>query len=137
MLYAVICYNSEDAVFSWTKEQDAAVMEALTKVHEPWEKAGKLKPSLRLMPTTTATTLHKSKGLVVDGPYAETKEQLLGLYIIDVDDLEEGLKFCRELTSANPGGSYELRPIMLFNPGAPIAAMPQADRPAIKSETRA
>jgi len=137
MLYAVICYNSEDTVFSWTKEQDAAVMEALAKVHEPWEKAGKLKPSLRLMPTTTATTLHKSKDLVVDGPYAETKEQLLGLYIIDVDDLQEGLKFCRELTRANPGGSYELRPIMLFNPGAPIAAMPQAERPVIKSQTQA
>jgi hypothetical protein len=134
MLYAVICYNSEDTVFAWSREKDAAVMAALTKVHEPWEKAGKLKPSLRLMPTTTATTLHKSKDLVVDGPYAETKEQLLGLYIIDVEDLQEGLKFCRELTVANPGGSYELRPIMLFNPGSPVEAVTYDDRPSVKAK---
>lgn len=137
MLYAVICYNSEDTVFSWSKEQDAGVMQALARVHEPWEKAGKLKPSLRLMPTTTATTLHKSKDLVVDGPYAETKEQLLGLYIIDVEDLEEGLRFCRELAAVNPGGSYELRPIMLYNSGSAIEAMPQAERPVITAKAQA
>jgi hypothetical protein len=55
---------------------------------------------------------------VLDGPYAETKEQLLGFYIIDVDSLEEGLEFARELTAANPGGAYELRPIMIYNEGA-------------------
>jgi hypothetical protein len=136
MLYAVICYNSEDQVFAWSKEKDAEVMAALTKVHEPWEKAGKLKPSLRLMPTTTATTFHKTKDLVVDGPYAETKEQLLGLYIIDVENLDEGLEFCRQLTGANPGGTYELRPIMLFNPGAPIETV-AVERPAPKAKAEA
>ena len=50
----------------------------------------------------------------------ETKEQLLGFYIIEVDNLEEGLEFARELTKANPGGAYELRPIMLYNPGTPV-----------------
>ena len=40
--------------------------------------------------------------------------------IIEVDNLEEGLEFARELTKANPGGAYELRPIMLYNPGAPV-----------------
>lgn len=134
MLYAVVCYNSEDTVFAWSKEQDDAVMAALNKVHEPWEKAGKLKPSLRLMPTTTATTFHKTKDLVVDGPYAETKEQLLGLYIIDVENLDEGLQFCRELTTANPGGVYELRPIMLYNPGSPIEPQAQLERPAAKAK---
>jgi hypothetical protein len=43
---------------------------------------------------------------------------LLGFYIIDVDSLEEGLEFARELTAANPGGAYELRPIMIYNEGA-------------------
>jgi hypothetical protein len=136
MLYAVICYNNEDAVFSWTKEQDRAVMDALAKAHEPWERAGKLKPSLRLMPTTTATTFHKTKDLVVDGPYAETKEALLGFYIIDVENLEEGLAFCRDLTTANPSGTYELRPILLFNPGAPIETAPQGERPVLKAPSQ-
>ncbi|MBL8546298.1 MAG: YciI family protein [Hyphomonadaceae bacterium] len=122
MLYAVLCYNDEAAVFSWTKEEDAAVMGRLNVVHEKWEAKGKLKPSLRLLPTSAATTLRKKDNEVLDGPYAETKEQLLGFYIIEVDDLEEGLAFARELTAANPGGAYELRPIMLYNPGSPVEA---------------
>jgi hypothetical protein len=114
MMYAVLCYNDEAAVFSWTKEEDDAVMTRLNVVHEKWEAAGKLKPSIRLLPTSAATTLRKKDGMVIDGPYAETKEQLLGFYIIDVDNLEEGLEFTRELTKANPGGAYELRPIMIY-----------------------
>jgi hypothetical protein len=120
MLYALLCYNDEAAVFSWTKEEDDAVMARLNVVHEKWEKAGKLKPSLRLLPTSAATTLRKKDNEVLDGPYAETKEQLLGFYIIEVENLEEGLAFARELTAANPGGAYELRPIMLYNPGSPV-----------------
>src|SRR5688572_14496377 len=122
MMYAVLCYNDEAAVFSWTKEEDDAVMGRLNVVHEKWEKAGKLKPSLRLLPTSAATTLRKKDNEVLDGPYAETKEQLLGFYIIEVDNLEEGLAFARELTAANPGGAYELRPIMLYNPGSLVEA---------------
>jgi len=118
MKYAILCYNDEAAVFSWSKEEDDAVMARLNVVHEKWEKAGKLKPSIRLLPTSAATTLRKSDDAVLDGPYAETKEQLLGFYIIDVENLEEGLQFARELTAANPGGAYELRPIMIYNQGA-------------------
>jgi hypothetical protein len=120
MLYAILCYNDEASVFAWSKEEDDAVMARLNIVHEKWEKSGKLKPSLRLLPTSAATTLRKKDDVVLDGPYAETKEQLLGFYIIEVDDLEEGLSFARELTAANPGGAYELRPIMLYNPGTPV-----------------
>ncbi|HRO04197.1 MAG TPA: YciI family protein [Terricaulis sp.] len=124
MMYAILCYNNEAEVFSWSKEQDDAVMGRLAVVHEKWEKAGKLKPALRLMPTSAATTLRKSDDAVLDGPYAETKEQMLGLYVIDVADLEEGLAFARELAVANPGGAYELRPIMLYVPGAEAKAYP-------------
>ena len=122
MLYTVLCYNDEAAVFAWTKEEDDAVMGRLNVVHEKWEKAGKLKPSIRLLPTSAATTLRKKDNEILDGPYAETKEQLLGFYVIEVDDLEEGLEFARELAVANPGGAYELRPIMIYNSGAPVEA---------------
>lgn len=120
MMYAVLCYNNEEIVCGWTKKQDDAVMAALSHVHDKWEKAGKLKPSIRLLPTSAATTLHKQKDMIFDGPYAETKEALLGFYIIDVTGLDEGLAFARELAVANPGGAYELRPIQLYLPGAPI-----------------
>ena len=124
MLYAFLCYNNEDAVFSWTQEQDAAVMSALNKVCEPLEKAGRYGPSVRLMPTTAATTLRKDSDppLVLDGPYAETKEQLLGFYVIDAAHLEEALGFAKALAKVNPGGSYEIRPIAQFMPGAAEAA---------------
>jgi hypothetical protein len=128
MMYAVLCYNDERMVCGWSKEQDDAVMTALHKAHDKWEKAGKLKPSIRLLPTSAATTLHKAKDLVIDGPYAETKEALLGFYIIDVVNLEEGLEFARDLAKANPGGAYELRPIHLYNPGTPIPGPYETER---------
>lgn len=120
MLYAVLCYNSENVVFSWTKEQDAAVMAKLDVVHETLRRNGKLGPSARLMPTTAATTLRKDSDppVVIDGPFAETKEQLLGFYTIDCESLEEALGIVRELAKANPGGAYEVRPMRLFLSGS-------------------
>jgi hypothetical protein len=119
MLYALLCYNAEDVVFSWTQEEDDAVMARLEVVHDRLAQQGKLGPSLRLMPTTAATTLRKSDPpLVIDGPYAETKEQLLGFYVLDCADLEEALEIARELGRANPGGAYEVRPLRLFVPGS-------------------
>ncbi|MBA3448133.1 MAG: YciI family protein [Pseudaminobacter sp.] len=117
MRYAILCYNSEEVVFSWTKEEDDAVMAKLDVVHQKLAKQGKLGPSLRLLPTTAATTLRKSENLVIDGPYAETKEQMLGVYIIDVPSLEDALDVARDLAKANPGGAYEIRPISLYLPG--------------------
>ena len=118
MLYALLCYNSEEAVFSWSKAEDDAVMVRLGAVQERLARERKLGPSLRLMPTTAATTLRKSDPpMVIDGPFAETKEQLLGFYVLDCDDLEEALEIARELGAANPGGSYEIRPLRLFLPG--------------------
>ena len=117
MLYALLCYNDESEVFSWDRDEDAAVMARLEAVQQTLDKAGKLGPSLRLLPTTAATTLHKDNDLVIDGPYAETKEQLLGFYLLDIDGLEEGLAIARELAAANPGGAYEIRPIGFFRPG--------------------
>ena len=121
MLYAILCYHDEDAVGSWTREQDAAVMQKLPAVQEPWVRAGKLGPVARLLPTTAATTLRKGETpLVLDGPFAETKEQLLGFYVVDCADLEEVLSFARELGVANPGGAYEIRPVRLYKDGGAL-----------------
>ena len=127
MLYALLCYNSEEMVFSWTKEEDDAVMAKLGVVNEKLAASGKLGPTLRLMPTTAATTLRKTDPpMVIDGPFAETKEQLLGFYIVDCRDLEEALSVARELGAANPGGSYEIRPLRVFLPGTLSAATLEA-----------
>jgi len=118
MLYALLCYNNEDIVTSWSKEEDDAVMARLGVVHEKLTRDGALGPALRLLPTTAATTLRKSQDppLVIDGPFAETKEQLLGFYILDVPDLDAALEAARELAVANPGGAYEIRPVALYLP---------------------
>ncbi|MES2472766.1 MAG: YciI family protein [Pseudomonadota bacterium] len=115
MLYTLLCYNKEDVVWSWSKEEDEAVMNRLNVVHERLVKEGKLGPALRLLPTTAATTL-RGGNLVIDGPFAETKEQLLGFYVIEVDNLEAALDVARELSAANPTSVYEIRPIALYVP---------------------
>ncbi len=116
MLYAMLCYNNEETIFAWSKEQNAAVMDRLTAVEEKLTKQGRLGPTARLMPTSAATTLRKQTEppLVIDGPFAETKEQLLGFFIIECASLDEAVDTAKELGQANPGGSYEIRPLLLF-----------------------
>ena len=118
MLYAILCYHDEDFVGSWTKEQDEAVMKKLAVVQDKLTKQGRLGPVARLLPTTAATTLRKDDPpLVLDGPYAETKEQLLGFYIVDCNNLDEALDVARDLGAANPGGAYEIRPVGMMTQG--------------------
>jgi hypothetical protein len=116
MLYTLLCYNKEDVVWSWSKAEDDAVMARLTVVHEALVQEGKLGPSLRLLPTTAAATLRGN--VVIDGPFAETKEQLLGFYVVDVENLEAALDVARRLSAANPTSIYEVRPIALYVPEA-------------------
>ena len=123
MLYAILCYNQEDVICAWSQEQEDEVMQKLGAVQEKLTREGRLGPVARLMPTTAATTLRKDREppLVLDGPFAETKEQLLGFYVVDCDSLDGALEVARDLGKANPGGSYEIRPIMMFDPGTATA----------------
>ena len=119
MLYAILCYNDEAITSAWSKDEDDRVMEALGKVQDDLRAKGRLGPVARLLPTTAATTLRKngSAPVVIDGPFAETKEQLLGFYVIDCADLDEAVATARDLARANPGtGSYEIRPVSVFHP---------------------
>ena len=116
MLYAIICYHSEAVVNSWSKEKDDAVMAhhqaALGKIAAQ----GKLGPVARLMPTTTATTVRAGRQMtVLDGPFAETKEQLLGFYLVDCENLDEAIEFAKQLS--NEAGAMEVRPVLFSNVG--------------------
>lgn len=119
MQYAILCYHDEKVTCAWSKEHDDAVMAKLGTVMEKYARQGRLGPVARLLPTTAATTLRKDRepALVLDGPFAETKEQLLGFYIVDCETLDEALEFARELGAVNPGGAYEIRPVGVFFPG--------------------
>jgi len=119
MLYAILCYHDEDVTCSWSKEHDDAVIGKLAVVQEKLARQGRLGPVARLLPTTAATTLRKDDPpLVLDGPYAETKEQLLGFYLVDCKDLDAALDVARDLAAVNPGGAYEIRPVGHFTPGS-------------------
>jgi hypothetical protein len=118
MLYTILCYHSEKVVGSWTPEEDASTMDRLAVVQQKLQTQRKLGPVIRLMPTTSAFTLQKDHDppLVVDGPFAETKEQLLGFYVVDCSSRDEVIGIANDLARANPGGTLEIRPVALFRP---------------------
>ena len=120
MLYAILCYDSEEVVGAWSKQTDTAVMERLGVVQEKLAKQGRLGPVARLMPTTAATTVRKgAEPLVLDGPFAETKEQLLGFYVVDCESLEDAIEVAADLGRASgSAGAHEVRPLMVYRPGS-------------------
>jgi len=80
--------------------------------------AGQLGPTARLGPTGKAHTLPgPGAGQALDGPFAETKEQLLGLYVLHVKSEDEAIDTARQLRRTNPSAVYEIRPIMHYLPG--------------------
>src|SRR6266436_5851458 len=98
MLYAILCYDSEDVVGSWTKEQDDTAIAKLQVVQEKLRKQGRLGPVARLQTTKSATTVRKGRQTtILDGPFAETKEQLLGFFIVECATLEDAIEAAKEL----------------------------------------
>ncbi len=121
MFYAILAYHEEEIVASWTKEEDAELMTELLAVNERLIRAKTLGASARLGPTGRAVTLRgKDAELVIDGPFAETKEQLLGFYIVDCPSLDDAVATARDLRRVNPTAVYEIREILLYRPGAPM-----------------
>jgi hypothetical protein len=112
MHYLLMLYVNENG---WTKmskaeqEQGAAAYTAYTQA---LKKAGALVGANRLQPTTVATTVREANGKtqVLDGPYAESKEQLGGYYLIDVPDLDAALSWAARCPASNHG-VVEVRPI--------------------------
>jgi hypothetical protein len=117
VLYSILCYESEALAAGRTKHEDEALMVRLRGVLQKLKTAGKLGPTARLMPTTTATHIRSgSNPAVIDGPFAETKEQLLGFYVIDCPTLEDAIATAKLLAREKPHGTLEIRPIAVLNP---------------------
>lgn len=112
MLYSLLCYHDEAITSAWSAEEEAVVVERLLAVHDKWGE--KFRPVIRLMPTSAATTFRKGGTLIVDGPFTETKEQLLGIYVVEAADLDGALSVARDLSAANPSANYEIRPVMTY-----------------------
>ena len=121
MLYAILAYHVEEEVTSWTPREDAALMVDLNKVHDRLNREGRMGPAARLGATKGACVLRgPGSGVVTDGPFTESKEQLLGFYVIDCPTLDEAIETARKLADANSRGvgCYEIRPLSIYRPGA-------------------
>lgn len=119
MLYSVLIYDSEAVVGALPKAQLDTLIARHERVQEQLAAEGKLGPVVRLMPTTTATTLHRgAEHMILDGPFAETKEQLLGFYIVDCATMEEAQDAARLIGTACEAHTLEIRPLALYYPNS-------------------
>lgn len=118
MLYAILCYHDEDVVMSWSSAEDEAVLAKRKRVQQELVDKGRMGPAIRLVPTSAATTIRTSgsEQLVLDGPFAETKEQLLGFYVVDCDSLDEVVDFAKRLKEGETC-TFEIRPMRIFEKG--------------------
>jgi hypothetical protein len=121
MLYAILAYHEEHVIQALSEADDAALMDELHRVHGRWADEGRLGPAARLGASTRAFTVRgRGRGVVTDGPFAETKEHLLGFYVLDCETREAAMAAAQDLKAANPSAAYEVRPIVLYLPNAPL-----------------
>jgi len=113
MRYMMLIYTTETEAAS--PEEMQAVSAAHWAVMDETTRRGILRGADPLEPTSTATTVRLQNGgvVVTDGPFAETKEQLAGYYILECKDLDEALEWAARIPSACGGaaGGVEVRPI--------------------------
>jgi len=122
MRYMMLVYTQE--TYNVTPEERAQVFNGHMAVQQEANRRGILRGADPLQTTASATTVRVQNGkvLVTDGPFAETKEQLAGYYILDCADLDEALEWAAKIPSACGGasGCIEVRPIRQV-PSAPPA----------------
>jgi hypothetical protein len=112
MQYLLMIYGNEANMMSASKESIGQMVAAYGAYTEALKKAGVIRGGERLRPTSAATTVRVADGKsqVLNGPYAETKEQLAGFYMIDVPDLDAALSWAARCPGAATG-TMEVRPI--------------------------
>jgi hypothetical protein len=114
MRYAFLCYDADEDVGARTMKQDEEVFAKHAVVERELAEQGRLGPNLSLMPTSAAITVRSGgEPIVMDGPFAETKEQLLGFWIIDCASLEDAIETARRFASHKQTGAIEVRPVAL------------------------
>jgi len=116
MRYMLLIYSTERVDANTDPAEAMAIMNGHKAVMEGTTKAGILRGAEPLHPTSTATTVRHQNGktVTIDGPFAETKEQLAGYYILDCKDLDEAIHWAGQIPTGCKGspGCVEIRPIM-------------------------
>jgi hypothetical protein len=116
MKYAFTIYGDEGQRAAASEEDQQAMSQAYGAVTQEMEEKGVLVAGEGLYPTQTATTVRvrDSEREVTDGPFAETKEQLGGFYVLDCKDLDEAIEWAAKIPGAQ-FGAIEIRPVMVFD----------------------
>ena len=111
MQYMLLIYGDEKNWNNMSESDINKTMQAYVAYSKELAASGALRGGSELAPVSTATTVRvrNGKALTTDGPFAETKEQLGGYYLIDVPNLDEAIKWAAKIPSA-VNGSIEIRP---------------------------
>lgn len=115
MQYAMLIYHNEAANMQMNEQEQGVLMAGYNAFTAEVQQNGTLRSGEALMPTTNATTVRVRQGkiLTTDGPFAETKEQLGGFYLLDCKDLDEAIAMAAKIPDAN-NGSIEIRPVVVW-----------------------
>jgi len=115
--YLCLIYDDEKQWAGFSQEARDAAMNEYWAFEASIKKSGHFRASEALQPTSRATSVRVRDGkiLITDGPFAETREQLGGYYLIDAKDLDEAIAIAARIPSAG-SGTIEVRPIMVFDP---------------------
>ncbi len=118
MQYMCLIYDDEQVWQGMSEDERNIVFGEYGAFTQSIQKSGNMVAGDALQPTSTATTVRIRNGetLLTDGPFAETKEQLGGYYLIEAKDADEALKIAERIPSAKYG-SIEVRPVMVFDEG--------------------
>lgn len=113
MKYALLIYAAEKNWVDRPEQERSALYNEYWAYSMELKKSGKMLSCEPLDPTTTATTIRVRDGKTIptDGPFADTKEQLGGIYVVDVKDLNEAIAWAAKIPDARTG-SIEIRPLM-------------------------
>ncbi len=114
MQYVLLVYSNEAEFFAQPFSEQERLRNECADWHEDLLKKDQTRGAARLLPATSATTLRKMKGklTLVDGPFAETKEILGGVVLLECENLDEAVKLSRHFPCSSAGFCLELRPVM-------------------------
>jgi hypothetical protein len=111
VIYAILIFGAEGVFDRLPEDEQKAILAKHGELQQAMGAKGKLGPVVKLMKSEAAVSLRQASGPVIatDGPFAESKEQLLGLYLIECDTMEEAIEATKILPA--DAASYEIRPV--------------------------
>jgi hypothetical protein len=135
MLYSILIYGDESHVAAWTPQEEKEVMGRHAELRRQLTAAGQLGPVMRLNPAgTRIVRRYRDRQSITDGPYAETKEQLMGIYVVDCPSMDDAIAATEQLRFDT--GVFEIRPLVTLELGVVAAKIdPDCPRTGLTSGT--